>query len=336
MKKRKIIAFLLSGAVSLGLLLFLFSQIRFSDFVQTFQNIYVPALIGFMIFSLMGSSLRAWRYKWLLHPESISWKNIFLVTFIRNLFVDLFPARIGSLSYIYLLNKKLRYSFEASSSTFVIAFLFDFLTLSPILIMAVFFVGMGTPAFSAPIMVILSIIFFLAFFIMLWKIIPISNLLLEIYTFLLKMTKLRKKKWADISIEKIKLSIDSLNQIRNRNIYWPVFFLSLLIRLVKYISLYLLLFSILHSHGIFFNTMNFFKTILGITGAEMSSALPIKGIGGFGTWESAWVLTSKLMNFEISLAVISGIGIHLISNLFEYTLGIISLLIIYAPSNKTE
>ncbi len=334
MKKKKVITFLLSLAISCGLLIFLFSKINYSDFVATFQNIYVPALIGFMCFSLLGSGLRAWRYKWLLQPHSISWKNIFLVTFIRNLFVDFFPARIGSLSYIYILNKRLAYSFEISSSSFIIAFLFDFLTLSPLLILAVLFVGIGASVVSAPIMIGLSLGVFLGFYLILWKIIPLSKLALKAYTFLLNAVNLRRKKWAENSIEKIKLSIQSLKQIKNRKIYWPLFLMSLFIRLAKYASLYLLLFSLLHSHGIIFNSLNFFKTILGITGAEMSSVLPIKGIGGFGTWESAWVLTSKLMNFESRLAIISGIGIHLISNLFEYLLGIVSLLVIYSPLYK--
>jgi len=336
MKKKKGIAFILSVVISVGLLLFLFSKIKFSDFVQTFQNIYIPALMGFMFFSLLGSGLRAWRYKMLLQPHSISWRNILLVTFIRNLFVDFFPARIGSLSYVYMLNSRLKYSFEDSSSSFVMAFLFDFLTLSPLLILAVLFVGLGTTILSPSLMILLSIIFFLVFFLIIWKIVPISHFVLKSYDSLLNITKLRKKKWADFSVKKTESMINSLHHIQRRNIFWPLFFLSLFVRLAKYTSLFLLLFSLLHSHGILFSVTNFFKTILGITGAEMSSALPIKGIGGFGTWESAWVLTSKLMNFESSLAIISGIGIHLISNLFEYLLGIISLLVIYSPSYKIK
>ncbi|MBD3415477.1 MAG: hypothetical protein GF421_13750 [Candidatus Aminicenantes bacterium] len=331
MNKKKTIAFFLSVLVSIGLLAFLFSQINTRDLTQTFQNIYVPALFGFMLFSLLGSGLRAWRYKWLLQPQPISWKNIFLVTFIRNLFVDLFPVRIGALSYIYILNKRFKYSFEISTSSFIIAFLFDFLTLSPILIIAVLFVGIGTTVISGPLMILISVLVFLGFFLILWKLVSLSDLILRTYTFLLKKTKLRNKKWAHISITKIRSTLQCLQEIQKKNIYWPVFILSFFIRLAKYASLFLLLFSLLRYHGVLFNTFNFFKTVLGITGAEMSSALPIKGIGGFGTWESAWVLASKLMNFENKLAIISGIGIHLISNLFEYFLGIVSLLVIYSP-----
>jgi hypothetical protein len=37
------------------------------------------------------------------------------------------------------------------------------------------------------------------------------------------------------------------------------------------------------------------------------------------------------MDFDPELAVISGLGVHLISNLFEYSLGIAALLIVFSP-----
>jgi len=70
---------------------------------------------------------------------------------------------------------------------------------------------------------------------------------------------------------------------------------------------------------------------LGLSGAELTSALPIKGLAGFGTWESAWALTFRLMDFDPRLAVISGIGVHLITNVFEYSLGLGSILILAWP-----
>jgi hypothetical protein len=63
----------------------------------------------------------------------------------------------------------------------------------------------------------------------------------------------------------------------------------------------------------------------------MTGALPVKGIAGFGTWESGWALTFRLMDFEPRIAIISGIGVHLISNMFEYSLGILSILILTLP-----
>jgi hypothetical protein len=75
--------------------------------------------------------------------------------------------------------------------------------------------------------------------------------------------------------------------------------------------------------------------ILGITGAELTSILPIKGLGGFGTWESAWALTLTQLGFESRIAILSS-GIHLISNLFEYILGLASILILSSPRYREK
>ena len=125
MSRNKILYILISAVVSVLLLWILLSRLETGDLRQTLSNIYVPALSVYAAVALLGAFFRSWRYKWLLQPEPIGWRDIFLVTLIRNLFVDLLPARVGSLSYIYLLNKRLRFTFESATSTFVVAFLFD-------------------------------------------------------------------------------------------------------------------------------------------------------------------------------------------------------------------
>jgi len=157
-----------------------------------------------------------------------------------------------------------------------------------------------------------------------------------LYSYSIKFLRVDKKIWAVKIKETIEKTIKELAATKKRRIYWPVFSISLALRLAKYGALYFLLYSILFSHGFNLHDLNFFKTILGITGAELTSILPIKGLGGFGTWESAWVITFKLMNFQPQLAIISGIGVHLITNLFEYILGILSIIIISLPFKKNR
>jgi hypothetical protein len=327
MQRKKVLSLLISIVLSAILIWFLLSQVEFEDFAQTFVHIYIPGLLAFSVLSLLGATLRAWRYKVLLQPQHISWGNIYLVTFIRNLFVDLFPARIGSISYIYVLNKSLRYSFESAASSFVVAFVLDFLTLSPFLVFSILVVGLGTTSVSNMTFLLIAFLFFVILFLVFWRMTLIARFFLNFYQWMLKVFRQEKRKWAETSVEKIHLTIKELIRIRKRKIDLPLFILSLGIRLVKYLSIYILLFSLLRSHGFSLENLSFFKTILGITGAEMSSALPIKGIGGFGTWESAWALTLMLMGFEKRVAILSS-GIHLITNLFEYILGISSILIL--------
>jgi hypothetical protein len=67
----------------------------------------------------------------------------------------------------------------------------------------------------------------------------------------------------------------------------------------------------------------------------MTGYLPIKGIGGFGTWESGWALTLMLLGFEKKTAILSS-GIHLVTNLFEYMLGLMSIFILALPFRKVK
>lgn len=332
--KKKFYYLLISFILTIILLWILLSKIETEELSRTFQRIFFPAILAYMAVALAGALLRAWRYKWLLRPQAIGWGNILMVTFVRNSFIDLLPARLGSLIYVYLLNRRLNFPFEVAASTFVLAAAFDFLTLSPFLFLAIFIVSLSPTGISTSSLLVLALIFFLIVFLILWKIVPFFSFLLIIYRRIITILKVDHKNWAKISVDKVEATIQSFNHIRERKIYFPVFFLSLFIRLAKYISLYFLLFSLLRTHGYSLHELSFWKLILGITGAELTSVLPVKGIAGFGTWESAWTITYKLMNFEQSLAIISGIGVHLLSNIFEYSLGIASLLILALPFLK--
>ena len=336
MQRKTAVSLFLSLAVSVILIGILLSRVEVNDFIGTFTRIHYPALLLFMLIALVASSLRAWRYKWLLYPLPVGWRDIFLVTFIRNLFVDLLPARIGSLSYIYVLNKSLKYRFENAASSFVVAFVFDFITLPPFLAFALISVGIGSSQFSGISLLLASFLFLIIVILIFWKLVELISFFLRIFNFLTASLRWGEKGWVKVVQEKSKLTQRELIRIKQDRNHWFLFFLSLGIRLAKYFSLYVLLFALLRSQGFHWDDLSFAKTILGITGAEMTSILPIKGIGGFGTWESAWALTLTLLGFESRIAILSS-GVHLITNLFEYLLGISSILTLtYLSFRRTK
>ncbi len=326
--------FSISILISVLLIWYLISRINFEILKKTFVNIYFPSLCIYFSLALIASWFRAWRYKFLLKPQPITWGNIFLVTFIRNLFVDLLPARIGSLSYIYILNKRFTFTFETATSTFLMAVVFDFLTLSPVLIGAVLIVSLEKISISISSLLFSALIFFIIIYFILLNLEKIINLFTKIFNFLLKKIKSERKEWAQRAVRKFHLTSDSIRQIKARKIFWQIFFLSILIRMAKYGSLFFLLHALLFSHDFSWGDLSFSKLILGVTGAEFSSILPVKGIGGFGTWESAWALSFKLMGFNPEIAIISGISLHFITQFFEYFLGIASIIILAFPLIK--
>jgi hypothetical protein len=309
----------------------LVSRIDAAELGRTLTRIFVPGLLAYIAIALLGAVLRAWRYRLFLNPWPVRWRDILMATFVRNSFVDLLPARLGSLSLIYVLNKRLGFSFEAATSAFVASFVYDFLTLAPFVIGAALVVGLGTTAVSSPALLAIAGLFFVVWVLILARLAWFFRLAVRIYEMGLSLFRLKAKKWAAVSKEKPGATAESLTFIQEKRLALPFFALSLGIRACKYVSIYFLLFALMKSLGFGFPELSFWKLILGITGAELTSALPVKGLAGFGTWESAWALTFGLMNIDQRFAVLSGLGVHLVTNIFEYSLGIGSLLVLALP-----
>lgn len=334
MGQNRKIYIVLSALLSAVLLGLLFSQIEIKDLIGILRRISVPGLVLYAAVALAGAGLRAWRYKIFLSPSPISWPNLLMATFIRNSFVDLLPARLGSLTFIYVLNRRLKFSFEAATSAFVASFVYDFLTLSPFVGAALIIAGLGQSVISSPALLVTAAAFFLIWLLILWKLAACFAVFVRLCGFLARALNLAGNARIGKAIRKLDAVTLSLRRIQDKKRNLHIFTLSLFVRAAKYASVYILLWALLKSQGPAWAYFGFWKFILGITGAELTSALPIKGIAGFGTWESAWALAFQLMNLEPRLAVISGIGVHLLTNIFEYTLGIGSLLILAAPFVK--
>ncbi len=331
MSNRRAAYIAISLALSILLIGLLISRIDAAELGRALARIFVPGLLAYMAIALLGAGLRAWRYRLFLRPRPVGWPDILMATFIRNSFVDLLPARLGSLSLIYVLNKRLGFPFEAATSAFVAAFAYDFLTLAPFVVGAALIVGLGATAISSPALLAVAGAFFVAWVLVLARLSWFFSLAIRVYESAARLFRLNTKKWAVPVKDKLEATAESLAVIQEKRLALPFFVLSVAIRACKYVSIYFLLFALMRSLGFGFSDLSVWKLILGITGAELTSALPIKGLAGFGTWESAWALTFGLMNIDQRFAVLSGLGVHLVTNIFEYSLGIGSLVILALP-----
>lgn len=336
MTNRRAFYLVVSLMLSVLLMALLFSRIDAAELGTALARIFVPGLLAYMAVALLGAGLRAWRYRLFLGPSSVGWTDLLMATFIRNSFVDLLPARVGSLSLIYVLNKRLGFPFEAATSAFVASFVYDFLTLAPFVVGAALIVGLGATAVSSPALLAVAGAFFAIWVLILARLPGFFRLAIRIYEKGSRLFRLDAKKGAATAREKLEATAENLALIREKRLALPFFVLSLGIRACKYVSIYFLLFALMRSLGFGFADLSFWKLILGITGAELTSALPVKGLAGFGTWESAWALTFGLMNIDQRFAVLSGLGVHLVTNIFEYSLGIGSLLILALPSRRHD
>jgi hypothetical protein len=68
----------------------------------------------------------------------------------------------------------------------------------------------------------------------------------------------------------------------------------------------------------------------------MSATLPIHGIAGFGTYETAWALGFGQLGLSSRVAILSGFATHLLSQLYDYSIGLLALAIALAWSRRAR
>ena len=117
-------------------------------------------------------------------------------------------------------------------------------------------------------------------------------------------------------------------RLKTRGKLVPVMVLTLLIRFFKYGGLYSL-FDALAPGSLM--PISFLSAMIA---AEATSALPVQGIAGVGTWEAAWVQVSSRLGLSADIAVSTGFGLHLLVLAWEILMGGVGLGILVLLRNR--
>jgi len=112
----------------------------------------------------------------------------------------------------------------------------------------------------------------------------------------------------------------------------PALGLSLLLRLAKYGAYYCLLQALLVGQGQAWWTLDFLRVFLSIAGAELAASLPLPTIASLGLYEAAGAAGFAFwLGLPGDLAALAVTAFHVLSQLHDYTLGLLALLWIMAP-----
>ncbi len=320
MRPRKLITnILLPVTITAAILYFFFRDISLLDIRQAIINIPLHFLLAYLLLSICGTLLRTLKYR-ILIAGKITFASMFLITLVRNFSVDLLPARTASLVFYSYLAKREGVSVEEGASSFVISMFYDSLALSVMLGSLVFFLADGVG--RSFIYIGMTIIFALS--------IMVIFLAEYILSFILKIAFLSKFPRITIFFGNI---LDYLRHHKNRQERAIVFLLSLVIRLIKYVSVFILFAGII---GIPFSLKYFAMFCFGLAGTELSSLLPLQGAGGFGTWELAFALVFKGLQFPLENVKLTGLVIHIITQAWEYLTGIAAFLYMVMHNHRNK
>ncbi|MFH2107545.1 MAG: lysylphosphatidylglycerol synthase transmembrane domain-containing protein [Chrysiogenia bacterium] len=302
--------FIAPTAVLLIIVLVFFRSISPADITTNFLKIPAAYLIAFILLSLLGTVLRAWRYRILLSGK-LAYKDVFLITLVRNFSVDLLPGRAAALGFYTWLAKKRGIALEEGASSFVISVFYDSIALVMMLGGLLFF--LETEISRWPFYAGMAMLLFLSILVIFF-----SD---RFFRFLLKGNTLRRLHLAGIAGTLGAIN-DYLQAHGKNSERLKIFAVSFALRLCKYLYNFILFEGVLHLGT---GLKNFSLFSFGLAATELSALLPIQGPAGFGTWELAFSFVFTALHIPAANIKEAGIVIHITSQAWEYAIGLLAL-----------
>ena len=283
--------------------------------VPLVRAISVPGLLAYVAISAVGLILRALRYRLLLGRPVALWP-LLLVTAVRNMAVDLVPARAGAAaSYLYLVTARLGLPLEAGVASFALSFILDTLAVAPLLVLAL--LAVGNAPLPPAVLVGGSLVILAGSVAALWVLAP-----------LLRVGAAAAGRLPGPIGRMAPLFRAAAGEVARRErarILVPALGLSLLLRLAKYGAYYCLLQALLVSQGQSWGSLSFLRVFLSVAGAELAASLPLPTIMSLGPYEAAGAAGFAFwLGLPRELATLAVTAFHGLSQVHDYGFGLLA------------
>lgn len=325
----KKIFFLFFSFLTTGLLLYyVFSQptgLSWKHLITRFNPVYAWTYLG-----LYGAGLflRTWRYHLLIrtssHRGNIPFGLLALVTASRNMLVDLLPARIGSLSYPVLLNRAVGVELSHCLTSFTYAFIYDLLSLGPLLGLVVLWDSLSTSRVYPWHWVLAGLILVSGLLILMF-LEPITKQLAHWAENWTRKSASKKATWKTNITLQLAAIRHSFSELRKSGIFWPLLGISLAIRVIKYTLLYLMLMAVVEALLGRKMDLPFLIILFGLIGSEIAASLPVSGLAGIGFYEGILGGTLAGLGIQPAQGVSLALAMHVLTQVVDYSLGTAAL-----------
>jgi hypothetical protein len=302
-----------SLTVTAALVWFLGSRLDTASLGVAFDRLRWRDLLVLVPFWLAGVWARTCQLQRLL-PVAVNFFPVSLIILVRNVAVDLLPARTLSLLAHTLMLRRFGQDSAVSGASFAVSTVLNAMSVVILLIPALL-VAQG-PFSALQFLAAVVILLALGCAFLFW-----GGLLAKL---LARLPWPRWQAWG------LRWQVYFVTMGRPRRLLVP-FLYGFLSRLAKYLLLYRL-FTIFA--GLDFSLTHLPVFLLVLSGAELSSLLPISGIAGFGTWELAFVLTAGAMNLQTANPLEIGLLIHVVTQVWEGGWALLALLLFRIPDRQ--
>ncbi|MFH1060240.1 MAG: lysylphosphatidylglycerol synthase transmembrane domain-containing protein [Pseudomonadota bacterium] len=323
------LSFLAACAFTAALFWYLSAHTSLADWRALAAGLDWPLMLAYLALFLGAVGLRARRYQVLLRAsdpqQAPGLADLAGLTLVSNLFVDLLPARSGSLAYVVFLNQKLQVRLAACVSSLAFAVIFDLLAMAPLILLAILSAWWKTGAAGPWLWLLLGLLAGLGLAVLAWV-----DRILAWAAGWARGWLAGRGGWLGrlerVAGEALAVARD-MAAVKAKGVFWPVLVLSVLIRLAKYGGLYLLVLAVAGQWGQAVTAnLSFALVLFALVAAEASASLPISGLAGFGAYEGVMMLTLRSAGLEPTQAALLPVTVHVITQAIDYSLGSLALM----------
>ncbi|MFC1559868.1 lysylphosphatidylglycerol synthase transmembrane domain-containing protein [Candidatus Margulisiibacteriota bacterium] len=290
---------LISLLVTVALLWLLFSQITFTQFMETTRKISLTSLFYAFSAYLLVYFFRALRLKLLLRPERTRFWPLLRIAAAHNFFNRILPVRAGELSLAHFINKRYKTTMTKGVGILLVARILDLAILLVLITISAFFFSALDPVYHIILIALLLLLIYMLR--------NISRTIQFGFRLIDKMPLLSTKIKEHIKQRK-DLMIESFAHVQTPSVFWGLVGLTLCCWLALNYTFYVLAFTM----GL---KISFPLFVLGAVLAFLSSILPV-GVGDFGTHEAGWTIGFLLIGLPKGIVIASGFSVHIIALFF--------------------
>ena len=277
---------------------------------------------------LVQLMLRAWRYRILIvasgEQHIPSFFHMSVVTGVRNMLVDLLPARVGELSYVAMLNRGYRVGADACLSSLTIAIAFDFVALL-FVVLGLFSIQLlsgGVESWMLGALISATVITVIAII----GLFVIAPWFVKVFM-KAESARIKESKILNFIFKLANKFANAIEVTRRSGSLLSVFFLSIGIRVLKYVGFFLLFKAVVVPSFEQLAGLPMPQVVSALIGGELAASLPVPAFMSFGVYEAGGTAVLTAFGIDKIQSLIAMLAVHIWSQLFDYIFGGICLLL---------
>jgi len=311
------------------------TEVNLAMVFESLKAIPSEVLWLYTLIVIANTLARAVRYRLLVDTRTDAPKTRFapllVVTAVRNMVVDLLPARIGELVFVGMLKRACATPVASGLAAVALSLLLDIVVLIPLLA-GVALVPLTGPALregSLPAAFLLMVLS-MAAALVLW---PGLRLMARWCQGIGA-----DRPWIRRPVAFLSDIADALNRSRRAGILGRALAITVVIRFLKYSGLTLLFFAVVTGPGVQDIDTVVTDVVAALVASEVGASLPIPTLMSFGAYEAGGAAALGLLGYPLALALLVLLTVHVASQILDYAIGGICLVVFFliSPGRKNH